>query len=125
MSDPRDPLAAFDDEIIERVAGQSELSADELRELVARHQQQARDNPGVDDLVYEWRTQFHESPLVHQTPEAYYLRLRDHLWDQFADTLDIPEVDLYALLDVHEQQVRTVTGAECKDGERMMVLTKV
>lgn len=124
MSDTRDPLAAFDDDIIDRVADRFELSSDELRDLVVRHQQQARTNPGVEDLVYEWRTQFHESPLLHQTPAAYYLRLREHVWDQFADALDISEVHLDALFDVHEEQARAVTGAEIKDGERLMVLTR-
>jgi len=124
MSNTRDPLAVFDDDVIERVADQSELTADELRDLLVAHQEQARDNPGVDDLVYEWRTQFHEAPVIHRTNDAYYLRLRDHVWDEFADALDVPEVDLHAMLEVHEQQCRADTGASLEDGERMMILTR-
>jgi hypothetical protein len=84
-----------------------------------------RDNPGVEDIVYEWRSQFHEAPVLHQTPDAYYLRLRRHVWDEFADALDLAEVELEALLDVHEEQVRRELGAERKDGEWFMILARV
>jgi hypothetical protein len=124
MSDTRDPLAPFEDETIERVASTSRLSVAELRDLLERHQEQARDNPGVEDLVYEWRSQFHEPPLVHRTTEAYYLRLRRHVWEEFADALDIAEVDLDTMIEVHEQQVRLDTGAETRDGEHLMLLTR-
>lgn len=117
-------LAPFDDELIELVAGRNEVSPEELRDLIVTQQRQARDNPGVEDLVYEWRSQFHEAPVLHRTDDAYYLRLRKHVWDEFADALDIAETDLHALLDVHEEQTRTVTGAERDDAERMMVLSR-
>ncbi|WP_247009183.1 hypothetical protein [Halorientalis litorea] len=122
MTDEADLLAPFDDEAIERVAGKHDVTADELRELLRRHQRQARENPGVEDIVYEWRSQFHGDPLLHRTEEAYYLRLRDHVWDEFADALDIPETALFALLDVHADQTRRDTGAGTRDGEQLMIL---
>jgi L-rhamnose mutarotase len=81
--------------------------------------------PGVEDMVYEWRSQFHEQPVLQQTAEAYYLRLREHVWEEFADALDLAEVDFYAVLDAHEEQTRRKTGAGVDDRERMMVLTRV
>lgn len=122
MTESDDPLDPFDDDLIELVAGRNDVTETELRTLIERQQQQARDNPGVDDLVYEWRTQFHETPVLHRTEEAYYLRLRSHIWDEFADALDMADTDLYALLDVHEEQTRRVTGAEVSGDEQLMVL---
>lgn len=122
MTDSTDLLAPFDDRIVETVAGRHDVTAEELRDLLRRHQRQARDNPGVEDLVYEWRSQFRGQPVVHRTVDAYYLRLRDHVWDEFADALDIPETELRAVLDVHEEQTRRITGAGVGDGQRLMVL---
>jgi hypothetical protein len=119
-----DLLRTFDDDVLDLVADRHEPSADRLRELLLAHQEQVRSNPGVEDIVYEWRTQFHEAPVLHQTSDAYYLRLRRHVWHEFADALDIPEVDLEAVLDAHEEQLRREVGAERKDDERFMVLTR-
>lgn len=124
MSDADDLLAPFDDDLIELVAGRSDVSESELRDLIVRHQRQVRDNPGVEDIVYEWRSQFHEQPVLHRTEDAYYLRLRSHVWDEFATALDIPETDLHALLEIHEEQSRRFTGAETTQGEAMMVLSR-
>ncbi|MFB6141844.1 MAG: hypothetical protein ABEJ30_00705 [Halorientalis sp.] len=124
MTGEDDLLAPFDPAIIDRVAGSHDVTADELRDLLARHQAQARANPGVEDLVYEWRSQFHGQPLVHRTDDTYYLQLRGHVWDEFADALDLPEVALLALLAVHEEQTRADTGATPGEDERMMVLSR-
>ena len=117
-------LRTFDDDVVALVADRHEPSPERLRELLLAHQEQVRSNPGVEDIVYEWRSQFHEAPVLHQTSDAYYLRLRTHVWNEFADALDIPEVELDALVDVHEEQVRRELGAERKDNERFMVLTR-
>lgn len=119
-----DLLSPFDDDLVDLVADRSQPSADRLRDLLLAHQRQVRDNPGVEDIVYEWRSQFHEAPVLHQTGEAYYLRLRRHVWDEFADALDLSEVELDALLDVHEEQVRRDLGAERTNDERFMILTR-
>ncbi|WP_246982427.1 hypothetical protein [Halorientalis marina] len=119
-----DLLRTFDDDIVALVADRTEPTAERLTELLRAHQQQVRDNPGVEDIVYEWRSQFHEAPLLHRTADAYYLRLRTHVWEEFASALDIPDVELDALLDAHEEQVRRETGAERGENERFMVLTR-
>jgi len=124
MTDTADLLGPFEDDVIASVASRHDIPEADLRDAMAAHQSQARDNPGVEDLVYEWRSQFHEQPLLHRTGEAYYLRLRSHVWDEFADALDIPEATLQAVLDVHEEQTRAVTGAELRGSERMMVLSR-
>ncbi|RXK49023.1 hypothetical protein [Halorientalis pallida] len=119
-----DTLAPFDDDLLGTVAGRHDLDEPALRDLLARHQRQVRDNPGVEDIVYEWRSQFHEQPILQRTDDTYYLRLRAHVWDEFADALDISEADLHALLDAHEEQCRRETGASIGDGERAMVLSR-
>jgi succinate dehydrogenase flavin-adding protein (antitoxin of CptAB toxin-antitoxin module) len=125
MTDSEDLLAPFDDDIVELVARRHDCGEDEIRELLRRHQRQVREMPGVEDIVYEWRSQFHEQPVLQRTAEAYYLRLREHVWEEFADALDLAEVDFYAVLDAHEEQTRRKTGAGVDDRERMMVLTRV
>jgi len=119
-----DLLNTFDEDVVDLVADRHETSVDRLRDLLLAHQRQVRDAPGVEDIVYEWRSQFHEAPVLHQTSDAYYLRLRRHVWDEFADALDLAEVELDALLDVHEEQVRRELGADRKDDERFMLLTR-
>ena len=119
-----DLLRTFDDDIVALVADRHEPTVERLTELLRAHQEQVRDNPGVEDIVYEWRTQFHESPLLHRTEDAYYLRLRTHVWAEFADALDVAEVELDALIDVHEEQVRRETGAERGENDRFMLLTR-
>jgi len=98
-----DLLRTFDDDVVALVAERHEPTAERLTELLRTHQTQVRDNPGVEDIVYEWRSQFHEAPLLHRTADAYYLRLRT---------------------DVHEEQVRRETGAERGENEGFMLLTR-
>lgn len=119
-----DSLAAFDDDLLATVAGRHDLDEAALRDLLARHQQQVRDNPGVENIVYEWRSQFHEQPVLQRTDDTYFLRLRAHVWDEFADALDISEADLHAVLDAHEEQCRRETGAGIGEDERAMVLSR-
>lgn len=122
-ADP-DLLVPFDADLVELVAGRHDVTAEDLRELLASHQRQVRANPGVDDIVYEWRTQFHEQPLVTRTDDVYYLLVRDHVWDEFADALDVAEATMVAVNDVHEEQTRRDTGAERGPDERFMILAR-
>ncbi|WP_335998863.1 hypothetical protein [Halorientalis halophila] len=122
MTDDR--LEPFDDDLLATVVGRHDLDEARLRELLDAHQRQVRDNPGVEDIVYEWRSQFHEQPVLQRTDDAYYLRLRAHVWDEFAEALDLAEVDLDAVLDAHEEQTRRVTGAAFEGDERAMVLQR-
>lgn len=126
MTDGRPPLDAFDDEPIERAAADADLPASALRSIVERHQESVRDLPGVEDVVYEWRSQFHEDPLVHRTPAVYVLTLRPHVWEEFGDALDLSDGELAALRDVHDRQARRLVGegATRFDSDAAVVLTR-
>lgn len=124
MATDRDPLAAFDADRIADVAGETDLSADTLEALVRRHQDAVRDLPGVEDIVYEWRSQFHEDPLRDRTPERYVLVLRDHVWEEFADSLDLSADELTAIQAVHERQASAVIADGTLDDGVPMVLTR-
>jgi hypothetical protein len=98
------------------------------RELVGRHQQAVRDLEGVtvDGLVYEYRTQFHRDPLVTQTETAYYLSVRGHVWDEFAERLDSSDEELTQLKEIHKAQFAASVGEDEGDagnGEAL-ILTK-
>jgi hypothetical protein len=110
-----EPLDAFPD-----VEGEAK------RELVSRHQQAVRDLEGVtvDGLVYEYRTQFHQDPLVTQTETAYYLSVRSHVWDEFADRMELSEEELARLKAIHEEQFAASVGEEtggAKNGEAIIL----
>ena len=115
-----EPLAAFPD-----------LTDEADRELVARHQRAVRDleGVGVDGLVYEYRTQFHRDPLVTQDGTAYYLAVRNHVWDEFADRIDLSDDELARLKALHADQLAASVGGDSTErtgganGEPM-ILTK-
>jgi hypothetical protein len=121
----RPPLAAFDDGTFDHVAAETAVSADRLRALVRRHQEGVRDLPGVDDIVYEWRNHFHMDPLLVRTDAVYVLALPGHVWEEFADRLDVSETELDALLSVHDRQARALVDAIGRlDGDTALVLTR-
>jgi hypothetical protein len=117
------PLAPFEDDILAAVADESGVDETALRESLRRHQRTARENPGVDDLVYEWRKYLPYDPLVDRTETAYYCALRVGVWDEYADYLG---VDLTAVMAVHDRQARRVAGErqDRYDGAEAMVLTR-
>ena len=127
MSDPRPPLACFDDDVIEAVARDCSLDEDELRALATRHQRAVRDLPGVEDIVYEWRSQFHQDPLLTRTDAVYVLVHRPHVWEEYVESLALDDADATALRSLHREQARTLVGAGEDDrlaaGEPM-VLTR-
>ncbi len=123
MSDPRPSLAAFDDRTFTLVADQTDFDADRLRSLVGRHQDDVRDLPGVDNIVYEWRNHFHLDPLVHRTDAVYVLALPSHVWTEFADDLSPAQLD--ALKSVHDRQARTLApSSERFESDDALVLTR-
>jgi len=122
MADERDPLAAFDPDVVDAVAADHDLAASGLRDLASRHQESMRDLPGIDDLVYEWRTQFHDDPMVERTETAYYLTVREHVWEEFADALDLSERELGALQALHDRQLHA--AVEPSGGGVAIVLTR-
>ncbi|WP_132058567.1 hypothetical protein [Halorussus amylolyticus] len=96
-----DPLDAFPD-----VTDESD------RDLVARHQRAVREFPdlSVADLVYDYRTQFHEDPLVERDESAFYLSVRSHVWTEFADWMDLSDDELAQLKAAHARQFEASVG---------------
>jgi hypothetical protein len=101
-----EPLGAFPD-----------VETESDRELVARHQNAVRNLDGVtvDGLVYEYRTQFHQDPLVTQDETAYFLSVRGHVWDEFGDRIGLSDEELDRLKEVHAEQFATSVGEEPGD----------
>lgn len=128
-SGARDPLVPFDTDIIEAVADRTGTVPDNLRDLLRRHQQSARDLPGIDNLVYEWRRYLPYDPVVARTEEAFHCVVLPEVWADFADTLDIDDSDFERLLAVHDRQARRAAetrgeSTEPFDGATPMILTR-
>lgn len=99
-------LPPFDEAVIDAVAGETDSTTEAVRELVVRHQALVRDNPGVADLVYEWRTRLGYDPLVERTDDAYHLVVLPGIWEEFGDALDLSPAELDRLERVHDRQAR-------------------
>jgi hypothetical protein len=128
-SDVRDPLVPFDADIVDAVAERTDTDPAHLRDLLRRHQQSARDLPGVDNLVYEWRKYLPYDPVVARTDEAFHCVVLPEVWADFADTLDIDDANFERLLAVHDRQARRAAEArgestESFDGATAMLLTR-
>ena len=119
----RDPLAAFDDDVLEAVAGEHDLSVESLRDLLVRHQELVRELPGVEDIVYEWRRTLPRNPLVERREAAYYLVVDDTVWTEYRDALDAESGDFEALRAVHDRQLRRVATPP-DDDRAAIVLTR-
>ena len=102
-----DLLAPFDLAVIRTTAQHNAVDEATLRDALTAHQQTMRENPGVEDLVYEWRKQY-DDPVVARTPSVFVLALPPTVWEQYADHLDFEDVTLAAVTAVHQEQtVRT------------------
>ena len=119
----RDELAAFDEGVLDAVAADHAVESARLTELVRTHQANVRDLPGVEDIVYEWRSQFHQDPLLSRTEREYVLALRDHVWNEFAQSLSLSEAEMAALRALHERVAATVLDGEA-DIDGVMVLVR-
>lgn len=125
MASHRDPLAAFDDDVVDAVAATAGVDEDRVRTLARRHQEGVRDLPGIDDIVYEWRNQFHQDPLVYRTDAVYVLALRAHVWTEFGDRLDATDAELGALKTLHDEQARSLVSNTGRfDTDAAVVLTR-
>jgi hypothetical protein len=125
----RGPLVPFDDDIVATVADRTDADPDRLRALLRRHQQSARELPGIDNLVYEWRRYLPYDPVVARTDEAFHCVVLPEVWADFADTLDVDDADFERLLAVHDRQARRAAEArgestEPFDGATPMILTR-
>lgn len=97
-------LAPFEDEVIRGVAGTNNVEEDQLRTALADHQRTMRTNPGVEDLVYEWRKRFDES-VLNRTPETFFMAVRESVWEEYGDYLELDDYLLAAVVAVHQEQV--------------------
>ncbi|MFB6305070.1 MAG: hypothetical protein ABEH47_07880 [Haloferacaceae archaeon] len=116
----RDPLAAFDAAAFDAVA----FDAQRLRRLARRHQETVRENPGVDDIVYEWRRAYPHQPLVERTDAAYYLLVEPAAWREFGDALGLDGAARDALRALHARQFAAVLGEPDDERREPMVLTR-
>jgi len=75
----------------------------------------------VDDLVYEWRTRHHKDPLVHRTPDAYYLDVREHVWSDVVDRSTIESATVVdAVKAVHAAQFSADRGGDAPEGAMVL-----
>lgn len=123
-----DPLAPFNGEVIEAVSAETGRDPAAVRELVARHQRSVRENPGVADLVYEWRRYLPYDPLVVRADDAYHLVVLPRVWDDFGRA-GFTEPELDRLKRVHNRQARRAARARDDeetvfDGAAPVVLTR-
>lgn len=101
-----DPLAAFEEAVIETVATDAGMAPDALRELVRRQQRLVREFPDmtVEALVHDWRKAFPEDPLIETDGSAYYLSVRPNVWSDVVSRLDTTEAERDALASVNARQ---------------------
>ncbi|WP_121823489.1 hypothetical protein [Halostella salina] len=112
-----DSAALFADGAVESAAADAGIGPDRLRTLLETHQQGMRDLPGVDGLVYEWRTSLRDDPLVFADEAAYYLALPRRIWRQFADHHDMTDDEFEGVLSVHNDVARrAVADRDDADG---------
>jgi hypothetical protein len=107
-------LAPFDDEVIRAVAGTNSVDEEQLRSALADHQRTMRENPGVEDLVYEWRKRFDDA-VLHRTPETFFMAVRESVWAEYGAHLGIDDYLLAAVVAVHQEQVLRETAVDSSD----------
>ncbi len=119
-----DPLAPFDDEVIEEIAGRMDLDAVTLRERLIDHHDHAATTPGIDELVMEWRRFLPYEPLVERTGDAYLLAVESSIWTEFGQQLSLSEAELRGIKAVHDAQARRVVEESNFDGYDAMLLSR-
>jgi len=110
MNDPT-LLAPFDDEVVRGVAGTNSVDEERLRDALADHQRTMRENPGVEDLVYEWRKRFGDA-VLHRTPETFFMAVRETVWEEYGAHLGLDDYLLAAVVAVHQEQVLRETAVD-------------
>lgn len=129
MTEAPDLLAPFDDEVVAAVAERTGTSTAELRTLLRRHQESAREFPGVDNLVYEWRKYLPYDPVVARTDAAFHCVVLPEVWGDFGDALGVDDSEFERLLAVHDRQARRAAEERGEDtavfdGGTPMLLTR-
>ena len=96
-------LAPFDDAVLRQVAAANDTELEALESALASHQRTMRENPGVEDLVYEWRNQY-EDPVLLREPDVFIVGIPPTVWDEYGRYLDLEDDMLRALAAVHQEQ---------------------
>ena len=104
-------LTPFDDTVVRGVAETNRVDEERLRSALADHQQTMRDNPGVEDLVYEWRKRFDDA-VLHRTPETFFMAVRESVWEEYGTHLGLDDYLLAAVVAVHQEQVLRETAVD-------------
>ncbi|WP_058995846.1 hypothetical protein [Haloarcula sp. CBA1127] len=110
MNDPR-LLAPFDDDVVRGVAGTNSVDEEQLRDALADHQRTMRENPGVENLVYEWRKRFDDA-VLHRTPATFFMAVRETVWEEYGTHLGLDDYLLAAVVAVHQEQVLRETAVD-------------
>ncbi|KAA9397403.1 hypothetical protein Har1130_07355 [Haloarcula sp. CBA1130] len=97
-------LSPFDDEVLHGVAGTNGVDEEQLRSALADHQRTMRENPGVENLVYEWRKRFDDA-VLHRTSETFVMAVRETVWEEYGAYLGFDDYLLAAVVAVHQEQV--------------------
>jgi hypothetical protein len=116
-----DPL---EDDVIRAVAEANDVELDPLETAVADHQRTMRENPGVEDLVYEWRKQY-DDPVLLREPDVFVVAVPPTVWDEYGSYLDLEEEVLQALVAVHQEQTLRTDGVDLEglpDGHATVVV---
>ncbi|MFB6295351.1 MAG: hypothetical protein ABEH66_00720 [Halobacteriales archaeon] len=119
-----EPLAAFEDEIVESVAAERGIDPGALRELIRRQQRLVREFPDmtVEGLVHDWRTAVPDDPLIASGEVAYYLSVRETVWDDVVSRLNLADAERAALRAVNDRQFASTRGDPAENVA--VVLTK-
>lgn len=104
-------LAPFDVEVVRGVAGTNSVDEEQLRSALADHQRTMRENPGVENLVYEWRKRFDDA-VLHRTPETFFMAVRESVWQEYGTHLGLDDYLLAAVVAVHQEQVLRETAVD-------------
>ncbi|MFC7019140.1 MULTISPECIES: hypothetical protein [Haloarcula] len=115
-----DLTAPFDDEVVRAVAAENDVDRDVLADALVDHQRTMQANPGVEDLVYEWRKQYAD-PVLERTPDRYVVGVRTAVWEEYGEYLDLEDHVLAALVAVHQEQVLRTLSEDALAGATDLV----
>lgn len=112
----------FDEAVVADVAAAESVDATHLAAALVSVQDVVGRFPdlSVDDIVYEWRTQHHQDPLVDSTPGAYYLDVRAHVWDDVLERGAVDEEYRAATREVHAAQFDASHEGDVPDGAMVL-----
>ena len=96
-------LRPFDADVIRTVAKANDIEIEPLRETLADHQRTMQQNPGVENLVYEWRKQY-DDPVLARTDTVFIVAVLPTVWEEYGDYLDIDPPLLRAVTAAHQEQ---------------------